>query len=607
MKISKHGSLLWLPFLLSLSLQAAELSHLDQQWLSIMRYRKSFFGYNSEVDSKEYFLAHDGKTNPKNELKASLEFLKEKKNRCLFPGRYIYFFEKGLIKEGEDFNHCKEFKKFKKKVEIESVSVVFSSYYIDRPASAFGHTLLKINSKGNGSDLKDYGVDFSAKVTTKNPFLYGLLGISGGFLSNFNLMPYFLKMREYNDYDSRDLWEFKLDLSAKEKKLFIAHLWDMNEAKFDYYYLSENCSYHVLGFLDAIVPRFNLMETMGSFVTPADTIIPLFSNDKKLVKEIFLRPSLVSRLHKQLNALSKTEKEIVLKGFNGKDIEKDLQELNLETKARILDATIDFIDYKYSSEIFLKEGTKSVDINKIKQKVLILRSQVPFHIKTVNKIKKGKLNIAHSSGKLSLGLETSEQDINDRIIIGSRFALHEYREPTGDLYGNFTLQMGRMEAAYLTESKKLELRRFEIANVVAIRPFDFINKKFSWNFSVGLKNDDVLKRDLGTSLDLGLGYAKTFEKVLLAAFIQNTIHKEVKGLKRFSLDTGPKLVFGIRPLERLYFESSVHYIKNINLGDDFEALANFQTHYYLKKFGIIAEASLFKSETRFKSLITYFY
>jgi hypothetical protein len=610
MKIFKRGSLLWLPFLFSLSIHAIGENHQvynDQQWLNIMRYRKTFFGYTSEVDSKEYFLALDGKKNPKSELEASLIFLENKINRCQFPSRYLYLYKKGLLKEKESFSHCKDFNKFKKKVDIDSVSVVFSSYYIDRPASAFGHTLLKINTKGSTSDLKDYGVDFSARVTTDNPILYGVMGITGGFLGNFNLMPYFLKLREYNDYDSRDLWEFKLDLSTSEKELFIAHLWDMNRAKFDYYYLSENCSYHVLGFIDAIVPRFKLMKTMGSFITPSDTIVPLFSDNKKLIKEVFLRPSLISRLRDQLNTLSSSEKSIVMKGFDGENIEEDIKDLSLEKKARILDTTIDFIDYKYSDEIFLKEGSKSAAINKVKQKILILRSQNPFHIKSKKKIKKERLNIAHSSGKIILGFESSHKDINDRIILGSRFALHEYREPTGDLYGNFTLRMGRMEAAYLTKSKKAKLRLFEIANVVAIRPFDFINKKFSWNFSVGLKNDDILKRDLGGHLDLGLGYAKTFEKVLLALYIQNTVHKEIKGLDRLSLDTGPKLVFGFRPLERLYLESSVHYIKNIRTGGDFEGLGNFKGHYYFEKFGFIAEASLYKSETRFKSLISYFY
>ncbi len=610
MKIFKRGSLLWLPFLFSISIHAIGQSNLiyeDQQWLNLMRYRKGFFGFTSEVDSKEYFLAVDGKKNPKSELQASLKFLESKINRCQFPGRYLYFYDKGLVKEKETFKHCKGFNKFKKKVELDSVSVIFSSYYIDRPASAFGHTLLKINTKGSNSDLKDYGVDFSAMVTTSNPILYGLLGLTGGFLGNFNLMPYFLKLREYNDYDSRDLWEFKLDLSESEKELFLAHLWDMNKAKFNYYYFSENCSYHVLGFLDAIVPRFKLMSTMNSFITPADTIVPLFSDNKKLVKEVFLRPSLISRLRKQLNELSSEEKDIVMKGFDGENIEEDIKSLSLEKKARILDATIDFIDYKYSNEIFLKEGAETAAINKVKQQILILRSQTPFYIKSTKKVKKENLNIAHTSGKLSLGFESSDKDINDRVIIGSRFALHEYREPTGDLYGNFTLQMGRMEAAYLTESKKTRLRLFEIANVVAIRPFDFINKKFSWNFSLGFKNDDILKRDLGGHLDLGLGYAKTFEKVLLAFYLQNTIHKEIKGEDRLSLDTGPKVVFGVRPIERLYLESSVHYIKNIQRGDDFESLANFQGHYYFKKFGLIAEASLFKSETRFKSLITYFY
>lgn len=611
MKISKVGELLGLPFLFYffLSSQSYAADHLDKQWLKLLRYRKTYLGnYVSEVDTKTYFTSENGQADPEGELKASIVFLEKKENRCTFPGRYLYLYKKGLLKNKESFDHCPEYKKFLKKINIDSVSIIFSSYFIDKPASAFGHTLFKINnSSRRGADLSDYGVDFSARVTTSNPFLYGLYGIVGGFLGNFNLMPYFLKLREYNDYDSRDLWEFKLKLSQDELDLFAAHLWDMNQARFFYYYFSENCSYHVLGFLDAIVPRYNLIDKVGSFVTPIDTLIPLIETNE-LVSEVYHRRSLLSRLESRLKLLNKKERMIVRKAFKGESIEKDIKDFSDERKVGVLDTAMDMIDYKHSDQIYLKEGKGVREIQDKKRKVLIARSQVPFRSVMTKKVKVNKgANIGHKTGKAWIGYEASNQSYDDRILLGSRFALHEYREPNGDLYGYFTLQMGRMEAAYLKESKKLRVRRFEIANVEALRPMSFLNKKLSWTFSFGAKNNDVFKRDLGANLDLGLGAAFRLGPFTLSAFWQSDVHQEIKGLDRFSFDVGPKFVVSLPVMENLHLESSFYYVKNIQSGNDFSELVETNAHYYGKDFGLKLQTSFWQSETRSSILLTHFY
>jgi hypothetical protein len=45
-----------------------------------------------------------------------------------------------------DLDRCEDFNVFRKRLEIKKVSLVFSSYYIDRPASAFGHTFIKLDT-----------------------------------------------------------------------------------------------------------------------------------------------------------------------------------------------------------------------------------------------------------------------------------------------------------------------------------------------------------------------------------------------------------------------------------------------------------------------------
>jgi hypothetical protein len=606
--IFKVRELLGLPFLFLLLLsQSTYAQNHDKAWLKLMRYRKGILGYKSEVDSKSYFLADDGKTNPESEKQATLTYLNGKKeNRCIFPGRYQYFVKTGLLKK-KSFAHCKDYMKFLKKIDLDSVSVIFSSYYIDRPASAFGHTLFKFNgSKNKGSDLNDYGVDFSAFVTTKNAFLYGVMGIIGGFNGSFNLMPYFLKLREYNDYDSRDLWEFKINLSEQEKAFFLAHLWDMNKAKFDYYYFSENCSYHVLSFLDAVTVKWDLVERMGTFVTPIDTLLPLFDHAKELVGETYLRPSLKSRLQDNINNLSSHDKKIVRAAFKGEDIKNDLAPLKKSKQARLLDTANQMIDYKYSSQVFLKEGEAAKEIQERKRKLLIMRSQIPFLIKTKKKIKKEKVRISHRTGKLQLGYETTNKSVK-RTVLRSRFALHRMQEPLGDLYGDFTLQMGRIEAAYDEEKRKAYLRRFEIAHVKAIRPLTFLDKKLSWDFSVGFKNDDLRARSLGGNVDVGLGAAKQWGSVIAAVYGQVNLLKEVKDEKDFFIDIGPRAWLGYRIIDQIYINVETFYTRDIRSGSGFDWQSTAKVEGYWKRFGLRVESSLFAADSQSGLHLSYFY
>src|SRR5690606_41368354 len=51
---------------------------------------------------------------------------------------------------------------------------------------------------------------------TDNPLLYSLRGLLGGFPGRYQLVPYFLKVQEYNNAESRDLWTYELDFSPEQ-------------------------------------------------------------------------------------------------------------------------------------------------------------------------------------------------------------------------------------------------------------------------------------------------------------------------------------------------------------------------------------------------------
>jgi hypothetical protein len=440
---------------------------------------------------------------------------------------------------------CEEYQQFVKRVDIESVSVIFSSYYINKPASAFGHTLFKIKnkrSKGDGQ-LLDYGVDFSAQITTSNPILYGIFGIIGGFNGRFNVMPYFLKLREYNDYEARDLWEFGLNFNAEQKKLFVAHLWDMDKAHFDYFYFSENCSYHVHRFIDAIAPEWDIMQEVSGFVAPMDTITPFLNNPKHLTT-INYRPSVFQRLKDSYAQLTEPEQEVFHQVVKKRDFS------NLEqssSQKEILDVVATYLDYKYPKQILLSKGDSVKDIRSFKMKILSKRSK----IKSVSRSEAIKKNIkpvsGHKSQRFKVGYARASGD-NNIINMELRFALHSIDDyPTW--YNPYsTLEMGNVELHYLTDQSRIELKEAQFANVIALRPVDSLFQDISWNMTIGGTSiKELPKNKFSPQIDVGVGYAKKFKQSIFSLFAQTQ--------QRYTseyLDGNYRLDLGLRAIMKLH-------------------------------------------------------
>ena len=101
----------------------------------------------------------------------------------------------------------------------------------------------------------DGSFNYAANAEQGNAIAYAWFGMTGGFPGTYSMHPYYVKINEYNDMESRDLWEFPLKLSDDELHYVLAHLWEMSSVYFPYYYLDENCSYHVLSLIDAGAPR----------------------------------------------------------------------------------------------------------------------------------------------------------------------------------------------------------------------------------------------------------------------------------------------------------------------------------------------------------------
>lgn len=261
----------------------------------------------SQVDGKGFFLAASGARDPDAELDATLRAFsaplvpgnEDDHALCRFPAR------RELLDRALHFSGalhaptCPALAQYLAELDPESVAVVYAANYLNNPASAFGHTFLRLQKQrpavSNASDDElAYGVEYSANTDTDNPFWYAFKGLTGLFPGVFRFHSFEAKVHEYERGEARDLWQYDLALSRAEVRLLTLHLWELSATHLDYYYLTKNCSYHVLATLEAAAPRIDLVSHLNFVVLPRDTIKALY-RVPGLVRTTTYRPSLRSR------------------------------------------------------------------------------------------------------------------------------------------------------------------------------------------------------------------------------------------------------------------------------------------------------------------------
>jgi Domain of unknown function (DUF4105) len=267
------------------------------QWHNLLHYQKSLTGFKSEADGRNFFLAKDGKTNPKAELEATVVALNDvtgiygkikAHSACVYPARKLF-----LEKNGYHFpkQNCEEYEHWRKGLPVTTVSLVFATAYPNNPASMFGHTFLRLNGPGEGNTLLDYVVNFAATTGEAGGVEFALLGVFGGYEGHYSIAPYFIKVNEYNHGEARDLWEYPMNLGPEAIDMLLAHLWEMEASSFfDYYFFDENCSWQILRLLEASNPKLKLSSQAPFYIIPSDTVRIL--KKEKLLQEPVFRPSL---------------------------------------------------------------------------------------------------------------------------------------------------------------------------------------------------------------------------------------------------------------------------------------------------------------------------
>ncbi len=492
----------------------------SRAWKKLLHIERNFFGIpTTQIADTKFFLSNTPEFANDDELFATLKAFQipaEKQAQkiqhplklvgdfkiidhsqhalCRFPARLKFL--KSELSEATDFwnslpkVNCTYQKIFLEALDPKSISFVFSSYYADSPGSAFGHTFFRINRNYLHTKVKqellDFGIGFAANVTVTNPAAYALMGLLGGFTGAWTNLPYYYKVREYNDYEARDLWSYDLDLTEAEVEMFALHMWEVGAHSYKYFFFTQNCAYHMLTVLEAAAPRLHLIEHVPFYyIIPADSMKALFA-EKSLVKSFNFRPS----ARKVFLERTKLLDQNFLADF---DTFADTENLpnnfskNLPTttdlqKAYFLDAAIDLVDLRHPQ----LDAKKNPILFQKKEFLLAQRAQVniisPELLIPTNPTEQPELS--HGSSRLNLSY--SEKEKIKSGFLNYRFALHDLQDPQIGMPRFSQLEFFNFNYQLLPSD--LHFREMNLFKVLNLSPRNFFEKKSSWGFELGIQN-----------------------------------------------------------------------------------------------------------------------
>jgi hypothetical protein len=532
------------------------------QWLRLVHYRSGVLGpgflgggYVSDADGPGFFLSERGKIDPQAELEATVRGLfmpvsagadPDEHPLCRFPARFLFLREAlGLDPRQLPVQRCPRAEAFLTQLDPGSLTLIFSSYYLNNPASAFGHTLLRVNKRhslavGERRELLDYGVDYSADVDTGNALLYAFKGLTGMFPGTFKRVPYYYKVREYNDYESRDLWEYELDFTDAQLLLLSAHLWELGHTYFEYYYLSENCSFHILSLLEVANPALELTSRVSSPVIPADTVKALYAYPD-LVRHVRYRPSLRRQFEARVRDLDSESRALV--EALAANAEAPLPEAMRGARAiQVFDAAADLIDVLYGRDIVHKQDGEAARHKQrlLERRAAILAPSPPLAIETPDAQRPER---GHGSHRLGAGVAA----VGGRwgASFDARLALHDLADPTPGYP-----ELNAIEFMHLRVQvwpQRLELRDASLVRITSLNPQQQFDRKISWEFDAGAGSVDDAACDHCLMARLaggaGLAFALWDERVTLYALGYGTLgwSPRIAGLldSRLRVGVGP--------------------------------------------------------------------
>lgn len=270
----------------------------------------------SPIDNPEFFISPEGKHNPQAELEALLKLMTlsnatsgassgDKANNrtnvpqatqdilCRFPARRHWLQEQLDISDSALTSvNCPDFSAWMADLDPQQLSVIFAEEYLDNPLSAFGHTLMLIDSTKSLADSSAidhaHALNDTVAGSPDDSFVvYAVKSMTGLYPNDITIDPYPEKLAYYLQGDQRDVWRYPLNLSKAEVQQIIRHVWESKDLGLPYYFTTDNCASEILRYIDIVRPENSLLSQLPYVVVPSD-VVRLLAKEGLITEQNYL-------------------------------------------------------------------------------------------------------------------------------------------------------------------------------------------------------------------------------------------------------------------------------------------------------------------------------
>lgn len=528
--------------------------HERREWHRLLHYVGNVArpGVHSLADARRFFLAPDGKTNPQSELEATLagffsgiEETQEVQNpQCAFISRYHWLERQlGFDSARMPKQVCRRFREWREALNPQGVTLIFPAAYLNNPSSMYGHTLLRIDAKDQDEKtrLLAYALNYTAITDETNGVLFAVNALIGVYPGMFSIMPYYLKVREYNDLENRDIWEYELNLTPGEIDRLLMHAWELGPIYFEYYFFDENCSYYLLELLEVARPDLDLTRGFRWWAIPSDTVREVVRQEG-LLKRVVYRPSNATVIRHRLEQMSPEERTLVNQISRGRTWTGDPGYAGLPeaARARVLEVSHDYLNYLRAS------GRSPVEEPAARARALLLeRSGLdagaidpPVPVPAV------RPDQGHGTSRIALG--GGRRDGTNFIELRARPSYHDLMDSDGGYARGAQIEFLDFAVRDYGKGMGPRLEDLKLVNIVSVSPRNEFFQPLSWKIDTGWARRQLAGGDepLVFGVNGGPGLSWTMPdslkgNTLIYAFLESTVQIDGRLDDGFALGAGP--------------------------------------------------------------------
>lgn len=264
--------LLWL-CLASPRVFSADIAQIEQaaqhpQWLLLIH------DYQGSAQIRDpQFLLSAADYSPLRELQATLDLVRLSPAAafCRFPARWLWLQQQGLIEHVADHTpDCDRLQQYLQSVPFQSLDLVFATEVLSSTTSMMGHVFLKAQGEDSQGFTQATTLAYFTRINSLNPFVLLYENTLGGMQGYFVVRNFQVDAKFYRDKEQRTIWQYRLTADDAQLQLLQFHIYELKDAKIDYFFQAFNCATLTLEIIALLQPE--LMQERDWIVTPIDVV-----------------------------------------------------------------------------------------------------------------------------------------------------------------------------------------------------------------------------------------------------------------------------------------------------------------------------------------------